>query len=385
MTVLLLNYEYPPLGGGAANATLFMAKALVKLGHRAVVVTSALGRASGRTEENNIVVYHLRTGRVLRDRSTVYEVGRYLLASLIHAPDIATKEGCQGTIAFFTLPSAWPARKLLRKHGLPYVISLAGGDVPGHVPELERLHALTKPWRRAALRDARGIVANSEGLAATCRVADPFPVAIIPNGVDNDLFHPAEDLDSRERSVLKLLFVGRVHREKNLGVVFEQLATLPKAARERYRLMVVGDGAQRSELVARAEQLGLTAQIDWLGWQEKDAMPALYRRADAFVIPSLYEGMSNAALEAMASGLPVFASDVPGNRAVVTEDETGALFPLDRPEKLGAALEKFALDREWGRNLGKAARRRTESDLSWEKTAQQYLEFLRPISVPNTD
>jgi glycosyltransferase involved in cell wall biosynthesis len=239
------------------------------------------------------------------------------------------------------------------------------------------MHRLTRRWRRAILGHAAAIIANSEGLAATSRAADPFPVQIIPTGVDAEQFHPGPESGSHPAGApLRLLFVGRVHREKNLAIVLRQMASLPPHVRAQVELQVAGDGAQRPELELLARELGLTARVRWLGWQAKHAIPALYRSADVLLNPAQYEGLPNVALEAMASGLPVMASDVPGNRAVVQDGKTGVLFPLDRPDQLGAALSRLAADRSWGRSLGMAGRQRAESEFSWRKAAQSYLELL---------
>jgi glycosyltransferase involved in cell wall biosynthesis len=220
-------------------------------------------------------------------------------------------------------------------------------------------------------------VANSESLAETSRRADPFPVEVIPNGVDDVLFHPATESEAGlSTRPIRLLFVGRVHAEKNLGTAFRQLAALPETVRRRFEFLIAGDGAQRPELEKMAELLGIAPQLRWLGWKSRSEIPALYRSADALILPSFYEGMSNVVLEAMASGLPVLASDVPGNRGPVISDETGVLFPLDQPDKLGAALSRLATDLGWAGALGRAGRRRVQTAYSWERSAQRYLELL---------
>ncbi len=272
-------------------------------------------------------------------------------------PRLQREHGFDGAIAFFTIPCGPAALRLHRLHRVPYVVSLRGGDVPGHVPGLNLMHALTRPVRRAVLRQARAIVANSEGLAATSRAADPFPVQIVPTGVDGERFHPAPEAEARPTSApLRLIYVGRVHPEKNLGMVISQLGALPAKLRDGIELTVVGDGAQRAELETLGAQLGISRHIRWLGWRDKASLPELYRSADVLVNPSQYEGMPNVALEAMATALPVVASDVPGNRSVVSA-ETGVLFPLDRPAELGAALARLATNRTpgeepWGRPAG---------------------------------
>lgn len=374
--LLLLNYEYPPLGGGAANATYFLARSLVALGHRVTVITSGLGAEESCHLEQGVKVHRLRTGRAAPDRSTIGDMSRYILAAMRHAPRIAREENCEAAIAFFSIPSGLVARWLKLRSALPYIVSLRGSDVPGHDPTLDRQHALTRPLRRAVLRRAVAVVANSESLAATSRAADPYPVRIIANGVDCVRFSPAPATPPAGK--FRVLFVGRVHREKNLGLVIEHLPALPQV-----ELHVAGDGAQRAELVARAVALRVAERVRWLGWQQKDALPALYRDAHALVNPSLYEGSPNVVLEAMASGLPVVASDTPGNRSVVRDGANGLLFSLDSPDALRAALARLAEDPVLAARLGAAGRAQAEREFSWIRTAESYLELLAAPPPPS--
>jgi len=380
VNILLVNYEYPPVGGGAANATQCLGREFHKLGHSVDVLTSGLCGMAGVSVDEGLRVHRLPIDRAHADRATQWEMVSFLWRSRQAITRLQREHHFEAAIAFFTIPSGPAVLRLNRADRVPYVISLRGGDVPGHVPGLGGMHRLTRSLRRAVLHEAAAIVANSDGLAATSRAADPFPVRVIPNGVDSVLFHPAADAEHpRAGRRLRLLFVGRVHKEKNLGTVLRQLAALPPEARECFELLVAGDGAQQPELKMLAVRTGLSDQVRWLGWQPKDAVPALYRSADALVNPSQYEGMPNAVLEAMASGLPILASDVPGNRSAVRSGENGILFPLDSPDQLGAALARFATDPSWGRAMGQAGRRRVEAEFSWLRTAQSYLELLPSV------
>lgn len=375
--IILLNYEFPPLGGGAANATLFFGRALVTLGHRPTVITSGLRNEHRCSDEDGVRVHRLRTNRPAADRSSVKDMISYMIAAARHAPCIARAEKADAIIAFFTIPSGVVARWLTLQLDLPYIVSLRGSDVPGHDRTLNRMHAITLPLRRCVLRNAIAVVANSDGLAATARAADPFPIQIIPNGVDCDRFNPDPNCSVRSPNApLRILFVGRVHREKNLGSVIRQLSKLPAGIRARIELLVAGDGAQRPELFGLASELGVADQVRWLGWQSKASLPALYRTAHALVNPSLYEGMPNVVLEAMASALPVIASDIPGNRAVVVADKTGLFFPLDDEAVLGSALSRLFHEPRLASDFGRAGRHRAERDFSWTSAAQSYLELL---------
>jgi len=375
MNVLLINYEYPPVGGGAANATLFLARAFRDLGHVPVVLTTAYANFSGHTYEDGIHVWRLPSRRRRVDSSNMIEMASFAASALRRETGIARQYSIDGAIAFFTLPCGPVACSLNRTLGIPYVVSLRGGDVPGHLTSLAWMHWITKPLRRSVLRQSLAIVANSAGLAATSQAADPFPVQVIPNGVDCRLFSPRKQ-PAPSSGPFRILFVGRVHKEKNLALALHQIASLPEAIRDRLELSVAGDGPQRLELQELARALGLSAHISWLGWQEKDLLPELYRHADVLINPSLYEGMSNTVLEAMASGLPVVASDVPGNQAVVISGETGVLFPLRDPNAFGSALTRLATDSPWRLELGARGRKRAESKFSWTAAAQGYVDLL---------
>ena len=369
MRLLLINYEYPPIGGGAANATLFLARALVGLGHRVEVLTAGLEGQHGSVLEEGITLHRLPSTRKQADRAAMGDLVGFMVRSWMRVASIPHAERPDAAIAFFTIPSGPAALRLFKRAGVPYIVSLRGTDVPGHDVTMNRMHAITRPVRRRVLRSARAIVANSESLAATSRAADPFPVEIIPNGVDSVTFSPLPSPRRlKESEPFRLLFVGRVHREKNLGPVIDQLPHLPQVT-----LVVAGDGAQREALQARARELGVEGRIEWLGWQKKAQLPEIYRSADALINPSLYEGMPNVVLEAMASGLPVIVSEVPGNTAVIQPGVTGEAFPLDRPGVIAERVGAFVASPGLTQRYGKAARHVVETVYSWEKAAKSYL------------
>ncbi|HWB97066.1 MAG TPA: glycosyltransferase, partial [Bryobacteraceae bacterium] len=144
-----------------------------------------------------------------------------------------------------------------------------------------------------------------------------------------------------------------------------------------WRFAIVGDGEERAALVRTAERLGVAPIVSWRGWQQdKGDLVRLYQQADVVVNPSLYEGMPNVVLEAMACARPVVASDVPGNSTLVRPDETGLLFALGDGGALTRGLQALRRDPARARRLGENGRRRAEADFSWTRVAQSYLELL---------
>jgi glycosyltransferase involved in cell wall biosynthesis len=374
VNLLLVNYEYPPVGGGAANATRFIGRALADLGHRITVLTAAFGTERGWVKDEAVAVLRLDSLRKAPDRSNMREMLSFLRHALSSAGGIARERGIDGVITFFTLPCG-PVGLLLRRMGIPYVVSLRGGDVPGLVPQLNLFHALVRPLRRMILRRAVAVIANSPSLAALSQEADPIPVAVIPNGVDAAFFQPAQR--SATRGNFSLLFVGRLVEQKNLKAVLGAIARLRPRLRGPLSLQVVGDGPLRGELERLAQFLDVSELVTWHGWLNKARLLRLYQDADCFVNPSLYEGMPNTVLEAMACGLPVIASRIGGNDDLVVDGVTGFLFDLANEPTFDERLAILLGDRALAVRFGQAGRERVLERFSWRSVAQRYVEILR--------
>ncbi|HVJ33101.1 MAG TPA: glycosyltransferase family 4 protein [Terriglobia bacterium] len=372
-SLLLINYEFPPLGGGAGTATLNIARELVQLGARVTVLTSAFSGLPRDEELHGYRVIRIPTLRRRKDRCSVFEMIIFMLSAAIFAIPIARKTHAQVTIAFFSIPCGPIAYLLKRFLGIHYIVSLRGGDVPGYLgEELAFFHRLTAPLTRLIWRNASDVVANSEGLQQLARRALPeADIAVVPNGVDFVKFLPGTDCI---RPTLSLLFVGRLHMQKGLDTLLQALYRLPPEYRN-YRLIIVGDGPERDPLTQLAAALQLTAQIDFLGWVDREHIPGVYADADAFVFPSRDEGMPNAVLEAMAAGLPIVATRISGSEELVTSQGNGFLVAVDDIPALTEALRQVIIDPALRRRMGEASRRRVEQDYSWQATAAAYLRM----------
>jgi glycosyltransferase involved in cell wall biosynthesis len=295
---------------------------------------------------------------------------------------IVRQERTDGIIAFFSIPGGPVARWAHQGTNVPYIISLRGGDVPGTEPSLGLVHRILAPMRRAILRGAGAVVANSPGLKALAEKADAVPVRVIPNGVDTTFFRPVSRAGSTNG--FRLLFVGRFQPQKNLLWLLEQIGRLKQEIPDALLLDLVGAGPQRQILVDRVQALGLGEMVRFHPWQERAALRTFYQAADLVINPSLYEGMPNVVLEAMACGRPVLASRVPGNDSVVVDGVTGRLFPLHDGASFRGCIRSAMRDPATARAFGAAARERVEREFSWTRTARSYLELFTsdaPIST----
>jgi len=200
-------------------------------------------------------------------------------------------------------------------------------------------------------------------------VASADRIAVIPNFVDPDAFRAASGPGEH------LLFVGRIRAVKGVGTLLRAAAPLRGVP-----LLIAGTGPERAALQAEAARAGLD-HVRFVGFQEGEALHDLIRRSVAVVVPSeLYENCPMVILEAMALARPVIGTDMGGIPELVTEGETGWLFPAGDEVALRERLERAVDDREAAAAMGEAGRRRVERDFGpethYERLSAVYGEVL---------
>jgi len=372
MNLLLINYEFPPVGGGAANATWELARALVQLGHHPLVLTAHFRDRNPAATPAGVTLIEVPARRRRREACTPFEMATFAVSASLRVRRILRRERIDGMIAFFSIPCAPIAWWGARGTGVPYVVSLRGGDVPGTEPGLHRIHRLLAPVRRRVLKAARAVIANSLALQQRAIAADALPVDVIPNGVDSSYFVPPAGKPPPQP--FRWLFVGRLQAQKNLGWLLTRLAALKD---QPWELHVVGDGPLREEWQRLAETLDIAGRVQWHGWLPREHVRSFYQNSHALVQPSLYEGMANTVLEAMACGLGIVASDEPANRALVEASGSGTCLPLANPGAAEATLRAAMTGDGW-KQWGNHARAHAVAHFSWSQVAKDYASLLAP-------
>jgi starch synthase (maltosyl-transferring) len=253
--------------------------------------------------------------------------------------------------------------------GAPWV--LGGVRVAEHE---KRWHQV---FDRLTARLAAGSVCVSRGVERFSREVvglAPERLTVIPNGVDPAPFDQVEPLPRSALGVPPgadlVLSIGRLDVQKGLADLLDA-AEWVIARRPDWHLVLVGDGPERPWLLARiAARTALAERVHWLG--RRDDIPALLATADVLVLASLWEGMPNVVLEAMAARRPVVATAVEGSEDLVAPGRTGWLVPPRDPTALGQALLEAALDPDRRRRYGAAGRARIQAEFSLERMVLAY-------------
>jgi glycogen(starch) synthase len=372
MKILIINSEYPPLGGGAGNASANISWLLARMGHEALVLTSHFDAFPMDEIRKGVRIVRVRSLRRRIDRSNALEQTVFIFTAAIRLRSLVRQFKPDVTLAFFGLPSGAVAWLLKKMSDIPYVVSLRGGDVPGFRPYDFRLyHKMAAPILRVIWHGAALVVANSTGLRDLAAAFDSkLDIPIIPNGVDLEGFSaPARDWSSP-----RILSVGRVVYQKGFDLGVRALAGLKDL---EWEWSIAGDGPQMSALQAMSQAAGLEDRIRFLGWQTTDQLKEQYAKANLFLYPSRHEGMPNAVLEAMAMGLPVVATRIAGSEELVIDGQTGALVRSEDVDALREGLRPFLLKAPKREQLGRASRKRVEESFSWTRVAEQYQSILK--------
>ena len=380
MKILLLNYEFPPMGGGAANATFNIAKELVKLGHSVDVLTSRL-----KDQSKEEVIHGFNVYRVFSWRKGIHDCGirgafTYLWNAYFKLRHLLRHKHYDICHYFFSLPTGFLTLLPGKHRDIPYIISLRGSDVPSYDIDnqcIEVLHYPLKPLTRRIWRKAKYVIALSNGLRdLALKIAPDQEIHVIGNGIETDVFIPRGD-HQKNSGGLHLISVARLIKRKGLQHILQALHELNDPS---IKLSIVGSGNYEKKLMLLSESLGLKESVTFYGYCPREELSALYRRADVFILPSLSESFGIVFAEAMSSGLPIIGSRVGGIPDLVKQ-ENGILVSPGNVQKIKNAIVTFKNDADLMASMSKANRERVLQYYAWHCVAEQYDQYYK-LSSP---
>lgn len=373
MRMLMLNYEYPPLGGGGSNACKYLLKEYAKKNLTADLVTSSPSSIF-ETEKigDTVNIYRLPINKRNIHYWTQREIITYSLKAHKFIKKLMKENDYNLCHAFFGIPCGAIAYQFRNK--MPYIVSLRGSDVPGFNKRFGLQYVFLTPIIKKIWRNARVVVANSEGLKELALKSSPDQkIDVIYNGIDISEFEPCFEI----HDVLKMLCVSRLIERKGIRFLIEAISMLND---DKIELVLVGEGNQEKELKQLAKDLDVADRVEFKGYVDHDDIGDIYENSDVFVLPSSNEGMSNALLEAMASGLPVIVTDTGGTSELL--DGNGVVVPMGDPNAIAQAVCELRDDPKARRRMGAKSREIAER-MGWGAVSDAYSRLYRDMKNNN--
>jgi glycosyltransferase involved in cell wall biosynthesis len=361
MRLLILNYEFPPLGGGGSSVCYNITKELVESGYEADVITMGYKGLKRFEVIDRIRVFRIPCLRSKAEICYTHEMLSFCLNALPLLYKLTKKNTYSLNHTHFIFPSGIIAYLLRKMTGLPYIITAHGSDVQGYNPHRFRAeHKMLKPLWKRVVHDAKEIVSPSQSLRAliNCHYGEK-PVTVIPNAVDINAFRPMK----KEKNIL---MVSRLLERKGFQFAIQALAEIDTD----FKATIVGDGPFCNAL----KQLARDKSVDlrFTGWldNKSEELHELYEKASIFILPSEIENFSIALVEAMASGAAIITSDSGGCPEVV--GDTALLVKPRNVRDIKENLIRLIDDGDLRSELGRKARKRVENNFTWQSVAKKY-------------
>lgn len=371
--VLALNYEYPPIGGGGGNAHQHILKQFAQFGELDITLITTTPQDETYTEEygSNVRIQYLP----IQKQSLHYwkrgEVIRYLWSHHQFLKQHLKENTYDLCHVFFGFPTGLLA--YLHRKQLPYIVSVRGSDVPGYNKRFALDYIILRPLLNRIYRNAKAVVANSQQFAALFDTQFPeLKAEVITNGIDTEAFQPL----AREPSkTIKIITSARLIPRKGIDVLIKACQQLSKNEIQ-YELLIAGEGPEEEPLKRLCHKLRVSPYVKFLGRIERNAMQKLLPQCDIFVLPSYAEGMSNAALEALACGLPLILTNTGGTAELIKKN--GYIIPAGDDLVLADKLMELCEDSALRLQMGIESRKHAML-FSWQNIAKQYDDLYHQI------
>lgn len=264
---------------------------------------------------------------------------------------------------------------LLRKPNVP-VIYVANHTYAQQYKNLEKsIYRVLMKLERKGYKYAQRIVAIStttkDSLVNDYQVPSE-KITVIPVGVDVGIFKPL-DIKKIPNSVL---YVGRLCERKGLYYLIESIKMVREAI-PNIKLYLIGKGNLREELQRLVEKHGLLRNVVFIGKVSEEELIKWYNRAEVFVLPSLFEGFGIVCIEAMACGVPVIGTKVPGIVDIIRDRDNGLLVPPQDPDSLAKAIVQMLKDKGLCKYLGERERKGILGKFDWSKISEEFIDLYK--------
>lgn len=368
----MLNFEYPPIGGGAAIAIYHLLEEFKNCPDWEIdLVTSCSNGFEIESLSENITMFKLGIKKKDLHFWRMSEIASWTWKAYWFYRRLINEKKYDLCHCWFGWPSGIIGYLFRKK--VPYIVALRGSDVPGYNERLKILDRIgLKFISRIIWRNAKAVTASSNDLRKLAKKTfEEINIDVIYNGVNIDEFSPKVN---ESNSNFEILFVGRLIKRKGIEYLLQAFREVFKEYKN-CKLTIAGEGPERMHLENYCRKMKIKQSVKFLKAVERKDLPKVYQKVSAFVLPSLEESLSNAMLEAMASGLPIITSKTGTSELV---DKNGFVVEKGNYIQIKEAILKYIRYPDLLIRHGQQSRKLAEK-MTWSYTAKAYTEIYNRI------
>ena len=382
MKILVINYEYPPIGGGGGVLCKDISEGIAAKGHRITVVTSHYGSLQESEQLHGVNIF--RVPVLMRKKQTVASMASMLSfvpMCIRKATELMERDRYDLINTHFAIPSGPAGHYLSRKYRIPNVLTILGGDIidPSKFLSPHNTFLLNQTVRKMlfgadrVVAESTDIKRNAQEYYGFDRQVDIVPLGIYPNT------HPEKSRDALGLPSDRFIFVtiGRLVKRKNL----EDLLHIFKDVQETIPsiLLVIGDGPEKDNIESLSKQLGIEKTVRLMGRVSDEEKFQYLTASDVYLSTAIHEGFGIVFLEAMECGLPVLSYDRGGQTDFLREGKTGHLIALGNKGDFAEKL-KGLLHSEPARTEIRDHNRKYVKEFYIEHVAERYIAIFNEVA-----
>jgi glycosyltransferase involved in cell wall biosynthesis len=367
LRILMLNYEFPPLGGGASPVSYELAKGYAKLGHKVDVVTMGYKDIPTFEVKEKINIYRVKCIRSKKEICHPWEQLSYLISAKKFLRKHMKSNKYDICHCHFIIPTGVLALWLKKKFGLEYIVTSHGSDVPNYNPDrFKLLHKFTGPKLKEICKESRLITTPSNYLKHLIKKEiGNYDILTIPNGSS----------DFRDKSVKKeniIMSSGRLLERKGFQYLIKAFNDLNS---KDWKLYIVGDGPYKKELLKLANK---NKNIIFTGWLDntQEKYKRILNKSKIFSLLSSRETQGIVFIEGMSTGCAVISSDITACKETVSKD-VGFLVARENVEEIKDKLKTLTGNKKLLNQFMKNSRKRYEKNFRYGGIIEKYLGALR--------
>ena len=379
LRILVINYEYPPIGGGGGVICRDISEEISQMGHQVTVVTSEFHGLPKNEIINGVRI--IRVPVALRNKQNVASFPSmlsYVPLSILKVKRLLKNESFDIINTHFAIPSGPAGNFISKKYGIPNVLSIHGGDIfdPSKFISPHKTIGLRETVRRMILNADRVIAQSSDtkrnatNLYNIQRNIDIIPLGIKPNNFGNKI---RRELGLSEGKII-LVTVGRLIARKNLEEMLQIMSRIKKDF--SYELIIIGDGPAKEPLQQSIKDLGLSNEVKLLGRINEELKFQYLGCSDIYLSTAIHEGFGIVFLEAMECGLPIICYDRGGQVDFLKNDETGYLIKLNDKDSFYNNLKIMLTDADARKKIS-LLNRQLVKKFYINNIAKQYLQIFK--------